>query len=131
MIRYSATLDDLKEKITALKPTWFDRTKAVIDGLSDEPKSSDFKLDDASERRVFYEGRARAISAMFLNLDAIDNRDDDAIVVAAKTNVKRMLQDKEPFANCLRCFHRLYQQAPDDAKQKFLDASVFLDTVSP
>lgn len=90
-----------------------------------------FKLDDASERRVFYEGRARAISAMFLNLDAIDHRTDGAIVNAAKTNVKRMLEDKEPFANCLRCFHRLYQQSPADAKQKFLDASTFLDTVSP
>jgi hypothetical protein len=90
-----------------------------------------FKLDDASERRVFYEGRARAISSMFLNLDAIDNRDDPIIVNAAKTNVKRMLEDKEPFANCLRCFHRLYEQSPTEAKQKFVDASVFLDTVSP
>ena len=90
-----------------------------------------FKLDDASERRVFYEGRARAISDMFLNLDAIDNRDDAAIVAAAKVNVARMLRDSEPFANCLRCFHRLYSHSAAEAKQKFLDASVFLDTVSP
>ena len=293
MIRYPMTLDDLKDKITALKPTWFDRTKAVTAGLSDEPKSSDFtglwsevkdlyiqlqhskcvfceqplegritqdvehfrpkaavahweppqdlidagiviaqpddgsaelgyrflayhplnyaaackvcnsvfkgnlfpvakkrrteakkppvggselpyliypigddaddpeklitfagcvpqparaaghdrfraqvtinifQLDDASERRVFYEGRARAISAMFLNLDAVDNRNDAAIVTAARTNVKTMLRDAEPFANCLRCFHRLYEQSPVEAKQVFVNLSTFLDTVSP
>lgn len=90
-----------------------------------------FKLDDASERRVFYEGRARAISAMYLNLDAIDNRNDTVIVNAAKTNVKRMLEDREPFANCLRCFHRLYQRSPAEAKQVFKDIATFLDTVSP
>jgi hypothetical protein len=90
-----------------------------------------FKLDDASERRVFYEGRARAISEMFLNLDAIDNRTDAAIVNAAKKNVQRMLRDRQPFANCVRCFYRLYQSSPAEAKQKFLDACEFLDTVSP
>jgi len=72
MIRYSATLDDLKGRITALKPTWFDRTKAVIDNLSDEPKSSDF--------------------------------------TGLWSDIK---------------------ESPAQAKQKFVDASVFLDTISP
>jgi hypothetical protein len=107
-----------------IKPAGHDRFRAQV-------TINIFKLDDAVERRVFYEGRARAISLMFLNLDAIDNRTDAVIVNAAKTNVNRMLQDREPFASCLRCFHRLYQRSPAEAKQKFLDATVFLDTISP
>lgn len=107
-----------------VKPTGHDRFRAQV-------TINIFKLDDASERRVFYEGRARAISALFLNLDAIDNRTDEVIVNAAKTNVQRMLEDREPFANCLRCFRRLYQESPEKAKQVFVDIATFLDTVSP
>jgi hypothetical protein len=108
----------------AAKPNGHDRFRAQV-------TIAIFKLDNANERRVFYEGRARAISSLFLNLDAIDNRADAAIVTAAKTNVKTMLRDKEPFANCLRCFHRLYQRSPAEAKQIFVNLSTYLDTVSP
>ncbi len=90
-----------------------------------------FKLDDSVARRVFYEGRARSISAMYVNLCAIDSSTDADFVNIAKTNVKRMLEDKEPFANCLRSFYRLYQQSPAKAKQISDDANAFLDTISP
>ncbi len=106
------------------KPSGHDRLRA-------QATISIFKLDDSVERGIFYEGRARAISALFLNLNAIDNRTDPVIVNAAKKNVQSMLRDSAPFANCLRCFHRLYQSTPAQARQIFVDISTYLDTVSP
>jgi hypothetical protein len=90
-----------------------------------------FKLDDPVERRVFYEGRAKAIQALFLNLNAIDHDTDAGIVAAARSNVTRMLKDSEPYANCLRCFHRLYDASPAEAAQIFSDIATFLDSISP
>src|SRR5882762_7855914 len=43
MIRYSISPADLNHRITALKPTWFERAQAALDELPHEPKSSDFK----------------------------------------------------------------------------------------
>ncbi|WP_143393614.1 hypothetical protein [Fimbriiglobus ruber] len=90
-----------------------------------------FKLDDPVERRVFYEGRARQIQLLFLNLTTLDDSADAVLVAAAAANVNRMLQDREPFANCLRCFHRLYQRSRAEATQIYTDLTTLLDTISP
>lgn len=42
MIRYPITLAELKTRIKAKKATWFDRAATVLEGLPDEPASSDF-----------------------------------------------------------------------------------------
>lgn len=42
MIRHSIPSADLRARIKALKPTWFDRAKAITDALPPEPRSSDF-----------------------------------------------------------------------------------------
>lgn len=106
------------------KPLGFDRFRA-------QAVISIFKLDDPVKRRVFYEGRAKAIQLMFLNLVAVDDSSEAVVVAAAKTNVRRMLRDSEPFANCLRCFHRLYQLSRVEATQVFTDLTEFLDSISP
>lgn len=90
-----------------------------------------FKLDDPLERRVFYQGRAKAIQSIFLNLVAIDDSGEAALVAAAKKNVRRMLQDAEPYANCLRCFSRLYAQSRAEATEVFTDLTELLDSISP
>jgi hypothetical protein len=92
-----------------------------------------FKLDDPIERRLFYEGRARAIQLLFLNLVTIDDgaAADPLLVQAARANVARMLKASEPHANCLRCFDRLYRQSRAEATRIFQDLTAFLDTVSP
>jgi hypothetical protein len=53
------------------------------------------------------------------------------LVNAATSNVARMLRESEPFANCLRCFHRLYQADRAEAVQLFTEISAFLDSLSP
>jgi hypothetical protein len=90
-----------------------------------------FKLDDPVERKVFYEGRARAIESLFLNLEAIRRDDDPRLVRAARVNVARMLRDSEPYANCLRCFHQTFQRSRDEAVAIFKGISAWLDSVSP
>jgi hypothetical protein len=90
-----------------------------------------FRLDDPVERKVFFQGRARAIELLYLNLRAIREDPDPVVVTAAKKNVARMLRPEEPFANCLRCFHRVFQDSPDRARDIFSDITEFLDKTSP
>jgi hypothetical protein len=90
-----------------------------------------FKLDDPVERKPFFQGRARALEDLYLNLREIDHGTDAAVVAAARKNVDRMLRDAEPHASCLRCFKRLYDRSPDAARDHFLALSEFLDTTSP
>jgi hypothetical protein len=90
-----------------------------------------FKLDDPVERKVFFQGRARALESLYLNLQEIDEGTDAAVVAAATRNVRRMLRDAGPHANCLRCFRRLYRRSPDEARSCFIALSEFLDTTSP
>jgi hypothetical protein len=106
------------------KPHGHDRFRA-------QATISIFKLSSTTERRVFFEGRAKSIQLLFLNLKAIDDDDDPLIVQLARTNVTRMLRASEPYANCLRCFHRLYQRSRRSATQVFHDLTIFLDTVPP
>ena len=42
-----------------------------------------------------------------------------------------MLRSEAPFANCLRCFHRVFQDSPDKARDIFSDLAEFLDKNSP
>ncbi len=107
-----------------VKPAGHDRLRAQV-------TISIFKLDDPVERRVFYVGRAKSIQLLFLNLVTIDDSADQPLVQLARSNVTRMLRASEPYANCLRCFNRLYGQSRADATQVFHDLTVFLDTVSP
>jgi hypothetical protein len=90
-----------------------------------------FQLGDPNGRRIFYEGRARAVAALYLNLHAIREDPDAVVVAAARRNVSRMLRSSEPFANCLRCFHRLFEDSPDKAREVFTGIVEFLDTISP
>ena len=85
-----------------------------------------FKLDDPSERPMFYGGRARALSDFFTNTRAIEHDPDPVVRDAAQTNVERMLRDSEPFASCLRAFHRLCQNDPNAARDEFAAISTFL-----
>jgi hypothetical protein len=90
-----------------------------------------FKLSDPIARRTLSQGRARAIQNLYFNLRAIQEDSDPVIVPAARKNVARMLRPDEPFANCLRSFHRLCQDSPDEARQIFDDLTEFLDKNSP
>ena len=90
-----------------------------------------FKLDDPVNRKVFFEGRAKAIQFLFLNLEAIRRDDDPPLVRAAEANVARMLRDSEPFASCMRCFNRMYHQSRAEAMAIFEGIVAFLDSISP
>ena len=61
---------------------------------------------------------------------AIEHDPDPVVRDAAQTNVERMLRDSEPYASCLRAFHRLYQDDPDAARDEFVNITTFLDTKS-
>ncbi len=90
-----------------------------------------FQLGDPVERKVFYQGRGKAIQNLYLNLRATREDSDPVIVAAAQKNVARMLKPEEPFASCLRSFNRLFRNSPDQARQVFSDLAEFLDTNSP
>jgi hypothetical protein len=90
-----------------------------------------FRLDDPVDRKIFFQGRARAIELLYLNLRAIREDPDPVIVAAAKKNVARLLRPEEPFANCLRCFNRLFRDSPDEARDTFSGIAEFLDKNSP
>jgi hypothetical protein len=90
-----------------------------------------FHLDDPVERKIFFEGRARALEDLYFNLRATEEDPDPHIVAVAKKNVERMMRPEEPFANCLRCFKRLFDRSPAEARQVYLDHAEFLDTISP
>jgi hypothetical protein len=89
-----------------------------------------FRLNDWQERKELLAGRARQIQLLYLNLAAIDKRADLHIVNAAKLNVKRMLLDSEPHANCLRSFTRLHRADSSQARAYFLEVSEYLSTIS-
>ncbi len=108
----------------AARPSGHDRFRA-------QATIAIFKLDDPVKRKVFFEGRAKAIQLLFLNLEAIRRGDDPPLVRAARANVARMLRDSEPFANCLRCFNRIYHQSRDEATEIFQGIVAFLDSISP
>ncbi len=90
-----------------------------------------FRLGDPIERKVFFQGRAKAIQYLYLNLNAVRIDPDPMTVAAARKNVARMLRPTEPYANCLRCFHRLFQDSPDEAREVFSGIAEFLDKNSP
>lgn len=90
-----------------------------------------FQLADPVERKIFYQGRARAIQLLYLNLEAIRDGSDSELVAAARKTVRRMLSAAEPHCNCLRCFHSLFQGSPAEARQVFVDIVEFLDSNSP
>jgi hypothetical protein len=90
-----------------------------------------FRLGDPVERKVFFQSRARAICDLYMNLQFIRENRDPEVMEAAKSNVARMLSPEGPFANCLRCFHRLFEDSPEEARGVFLRISEFLDTISP
>jgi hypothetical protein len=77
------------------------------------------------------QGCARAIEDLYFNLRAIQHDPDPVIVAAARKNVARMLRPEEPFANCLRYFHRIFQDSPDKAHDMITDIAELLDKSSP
>ncbi len=106
------------------KKTGFARLRALV-------TISIFELSDPNTRRPLYQGRARAIQLLYLNLRAIREDSDPVIVNAARKNVARMLRPEEPFANCLRSFNLLFENSPNEARRIFRDLAEFLDTNSP
>jgi hypothetical protein len=90
-----------------------------------------FRLGDPVGRKVFFQGRARAIELLYLSLLAIRDEPDPVVVEAAKKIVAQMLRPEAPFANCLRCFHRVFQESPDRARDIFRDIAELLDKSSP
>jgi hypothetical protein len=106
------------------KKSGFARLRALV-------TISIFALSDPITKRPLYQGRARAIQNLYLNLEAIRENSDPVLVAAARKNVARMLRPEEPFANCLRSFHRLSQDSPVEARQLFDDLAEFLDKNSP
>ncbi len=90
-----------------------------------------FRLDDPVDRKIFFQGRARAIELLYLSLQAIRDSPDPVLVAAAKKITAQMLRPEAPFANCLRCFHRVFQASPGKARDIFSDLAELLDKSSP
>ncbi|MEX0714257.1 MAG: hypothetical protein WD278_18120 [Pirellulales bacterium] len=123
--------DDPEDLITFVGPVPQAAKASGHDRFRGQVTIAIFKLDDPVERRVFYEGRARAIQLLFLNLEAIRSNPDPLIVGAAQSNVGRMLSESEPYTSCLRCFHKLYQDDRAEAVLVFTDITELLDSISP
>jgi len=77
------------------------------------------------------EGRAKQIQLLYLNLVAAADDTDAVLSNLAQRNVNRMLKDSEEFANCLRCFEKLFRRSRPEADSVFRDLTEFLDSVSP
>lgn len=107
-----------------LKKSGFGRVRALV-------TIAVFRLGDPIERKVFFQGRARAIQHLYLNLRAMQWDPDPAIADAATRNVTQMLSPAAPFASCLRSFHRLFHDSPDEAREVFSRIAEFLDKNSP
>ena len=89
-----------------------------------------FRLNHWQERKELLAGRARQMQLFYLNLLAIDQKAAADVAKAAKSNVKRMLLDSEPHANCLRSLARFYHKKPHEARAYFVELSEYLRTIS-
>src|SRR5439155_23063091 len=90
-----------------------------------------FKLGDPIARKIFFQERARAMERLFFALEAISANVSADSVAQAQAAVVRCMQASSLFASCLRCFRRLYDHSPAEARGVYADIAVFLDSFSP
>jgi hypothetical protein len=78
-----------------------------------------FKLDDWRKQKMLLRGRAHLLRELYMALRAVDTESDPATVRKRKVLIEELLKAENPFTNCMRCFHRLYEKDPTAAEQVF------------
>jgi hypothetical protein len=102
----------------------FDRLRALV-------TIDIFKLDDWRRRKMLLRGRAHLLRELYLALRAVDTEPDPSTRLKRSVLVQELLSEENPFTNCMRCFHRLYQSHPREAEKVFDDVSRLLKKSSP
>jgi hypothetical protein len=87
-----------------------------------------FGLGDPNRRRPLLQDRARVIERLYFALELVSSPD---MATTATSVINSSLAASSPHANCLRSFHRLYQQSPTEARTIVADMGKMLDSYSP
>ena len=81
-----------------------------------------FLLHDTEQRKNLVLERARTIITLFPFLKTLKGRASAATKTEAREIIGLFTSPKAPHTNCARCFERLFQSQPQQAKQVFDDA---------
>ena len=89
-----------------------------------------FKLDDMAKRKNLFRERAMVVIALFPQLQALTGSGTPAEKAAAQALVDGFTSTKAAHTNCAKCFRRLFDANPAEAKAVFDKACQFILSIS-